>query len=418
MESSFPRFKEGDVIIVIYEDIYQLHSPILKARSRDFKALLTPLGQQGIGNFGYLHLELVESASHGYGILEIQDPNEDYDESKNHKIQKPFIMWPENIRHLWANIFRIFYALSPSLDFEESKNILGHCWDLVNIADCIRATRAVFPAIESALQALGQRFYSLVAEDPINWIKLGTYMRSAPIFKEAAIHVIGNWNALEDDLDYLPSAVHELCESKQGDLLKMKKVAEIRILNHCPGTMMHRGTASEDKPISYLRDISMWMAMSFYCEWFYEAIRDDRISSAPDGGAAFYRAIHDGGNAYLNTEEQINSNAFPIGSKKSTTLDERLEFVKDGVSAFVADLLVNESHYDPEEMGELPYLTCCKVDYEELPWITWPDGDWHVDSEDERFLSDYELVTESEHDVTPDIKDENRDDGVVVDGDN
>jgi hypothetical protein len=316
----------------------------------------------------------------------------------NPGLQKPIIMWPQETRRIWANIFRIFYGLHPSLNPGDPKNVLGYCWDLVNLADCIRATRAVFPAIESALQTLGQRFYALIAEDPVNWIKLGTYMRSALIFKEAAVHIIGNWNTLDDDLDYLPSAVHELCESKQGELLRMKEAAELRILNHCPGTILHRGTASKDKPTSYVRDISMWMAVSFYNQWFCEAISDDRISSALDGGAAFYRAIRDGGEAYLDTEEQTNTSAFPLSPKKAATLDHRLGLVKNEVSKYVADLLVNESRYDPGEMGELRYLTCCKVEDDELPWITWPDGDWHIDSDEELFLSDYERVTENDHD--------------------
>ena len=71
MESAFPQFGDGDVNITIYEDMYRLHSTVLKARSRELRNLLLSLGSYGIGHFGCVQLELVESASHGYGVLEV-----------------------------------------------------------------------------------------------------------------------------------------------------------------------------------------------------------------------------------------------------------------------------------------------------------------------------------------------------------
>ncbi|KAE8364574.1 hypothetical protein BDV27DRAFT_157718 [Aspergillus caelatus] len=399
MESAFPQFGDGDVNITIYEDIYQLHSTVLKARSRELRDLLSSLGSYGIGHFGCVQLELVESASHGYGVLEFLDPNDKYRYGPMYmQLQKPIIMWPPEIRLLWANMFKILYGLCPLLDHGGLQNVLCRCWDVVNLADCLRATRTVFPAIVDALRELGPHFYALTAEDPINWIKLGTYMRSALIFKEAAIHVIGNWNALQGDLDYLPSVVHELCESKQAELVEFKQLLEARMLTYCPYTIVPATSCAEDMTTPCVKDFGMWTAMTYYSQWFCMAVAENRTYYARDGGAAFYRAIYTGGDAYLDTEEQATTNAFPMSAYRAKMLDRTLNILKGEMSKFVSVLLVNESHYDPDLMGELPYLTCCKVDDEELPWVTWPDGDWHVDSDEELFLSDYEAVTDSDGD--------------------
>ncbi|KAE8419332.1 hypothetical protein BDV36DRAFT_294377 [Aspergillus pseudocaelatus] len=399
MESAFPQFGDGDVNITIYEDIYQLHSTVLKARSRELRDLLSSLGSYGIGHFGCVQLELVESASHGYGVLEFLDPNDKSRYGPMYmQLQKPIIMWPPEIRLLWANMFKILYGLCPLLDHGGLQNVLCRCWDVVNLADCLRATRTVFPAIVDALRELGPHFYALTAEDPINWIKLGTYMRSALIFKEAAIHVIGNWNALQGDLDYLPSVVHELCESKQAELVEFKQLLEARMLTYCPYTIVPATSCAEDMTTPCVKDFGMWTAMTYYSQWFCMAVAENRTYYARDGGAAFYRAIYTGGDAYLDTEEQATTNAFPMSAYRAKMLDRTLNILKGEMSKFVSVLLVNESHYDPDLMGELPYLTCCKVDDEELPWVTWPDGDWHVDSDEELFLSDYEAVTDSDGD--------------------
>ncbi|KAK6831767.1 hypothetical protein RU639_002726 [Aspergillus parasiticus] len=403
MGSTFPQFSDGDVNIIIYEDVYRLHSTVLKARSRELRDLLSSLGSYGIGHFGCVQLELVESASHGYGVLEILDPNDQYRYGPMYmRLQKP-IMWPPDIRLLWTNMFKILYGLCPLLDQGGLQNVLSRCWELVNLADCLRATRAVFPAIVDALQGLGPHFYALIAEDPINWIKLGTYMRSALIFKEAAIHIIGNWNALEDDLDYLPSVVHELCESKQAELVEFKQLLEARMLTYCPYTTLRGASCTEDINTPCVKDFGLWTAMTYYSQWFCMAVAEDRTYCARDGGAAFYRAIHAGGDAYLDTEEQANTNAFRMSVYRAKMLDKTLNILKSGMSKFVSVLLVNESHYDPDLMAELPYLTCCKVDDEELPWVTWPDGDWHVHSDEELFLSDYEVVTDSDGDDEAEI---------------
>ncbi|KAE8377211.1 hypothetical protein BDV26DRAFT_218383 [Aspergillus bertholletiae] len=399
MESTFPQFRDGDLNIIIYKDVYRLHSTVLKAYSRELRDLLSSLGSYGIGHFGSVQLELVESAVHGYGVLEVLDPNDQYRYGSMYKqLQKPIIMWPPEIRLLWANIFKILYGLCPLLDQGGLQNVLSHCWELVNLADCLGATRMVFPAIVDALQELGPHFYALIADDPINWIKLGLYVRSALIFKEAAIHVIGNWNALQEekDLDYLPSVVHELCESKQAELVGLKQVLEARIINSCPYVTPRGASSVDDLIIPCVKDFGIWAAMTYYSQWFCTAVAEDRTYHARDGGAAFYRAIYAGGDAYLDTEEQANTNARRMSAYRAHMFDRTLSILKGEISKLVSVLLINESHYDPELLGELPYLTCCKVDDEELPWVTWPDGDWHVDSDDEFFLSDYEIVTDSD----------------------
>ncbi|KAE8146459.1 hypothetical protein BDV25DRAFT_143664 [Aspergillus avenaceus] len=387
MVSGFPFFEDGDVSIRIHQDVYQLHSSVLKAQSRHIRDLLESLGPHGIGHFGYLQLELVETKSHGYGVLEIRDTDDSYDQGLIYYGQKrPIVSWSADTRRHWSNIFKIFYKLSPQLHDGDIKNVLGHCWDLVSLADSIRSTRVVFPAIESALHELGQKFYALVIEDATNWIKLGTYMRSAFIFKEAAIHVIGNWNALGNVLDYLPTAVHELCETKQANLLRLKFDMENRILSYFPGERVHCGSVGPGHR-HYAKNVILWQAITSYMHWIKVQMAKNRCRFSPDGGAWFYRAINAGNITYSDTEEKAASSAIQRDPDKIYMLNSYLVMVQESVKGFVADLLVNESRYDPAVMGQLPYLTCCKVEDDELPWMVWPDGDWYIDSEEEDLRS-------------------------------
>ncbi|PTU25293.1 hypothetical protein P175DRAFT_0498411 [Aspergillus ochraceoroseus IBT 24754] len=55
------------------------------------------------------------------------------------------------------------------------------------------------------------QIYPLIAENPIAWATLATRIRSAPIFQEAAVHVIGKWSLLEEtERASLPQKAREL----------------------------------------------------------------------------------------------------------------------------------------------------------------------------------------------------------------
>ncbi|KAL2868527.1 uncharacterized protein BJX67DRAFT_44392 [Aspergillus lucknowensis] len=140
-----------------------------------------------------------------------------------------------------------------------------------------------------------------------------------------------------------------------------KRKLSVQIVNHLPRA--RSGSTN---------NAFMWMALAFYQQWLCQSFVENRNYPAPDGGTAFYRAVAAGGDAYLNKIDQGIAlfHSTESGSQNKNRLKELerdLNKLKKGIKDFVSDLLVNHAKYDPSILGELPYLTCCKVDEEEMP---------------------------------------------------
>ncbi|KAL4920871.1 hypothetical protein BDW62DRAFT_175457 [Aspergillus aurantiobrunneus] len=278
-----------------------------------------------------------------------------------------FPVWPQKIRHVWSNIFKVFCNLPPILDADGYGSILENCQMLAEMAEELQSTEVVSRAIQIALLGFDQQLYRLISQDPVSWIKLSVRIQSALIFRESTIHLVGKWGLLDEtDRESLPKKIRTLCTQKLHNLDAIKKAVELRIVNHLP-------RPRSDTRYRETNNVFGWMALTFYQQWLCQSFAENRNHNAPDGGAAFYRAIAAGGDAYLNKLDQDIAR-FPASSetnKESTKglkeLEKDLNELKKGIMGFVSELLVNQAMYDPLVMGELPYLTCCKVSEEEMP---------------------------------------------------
>ncbi|KAL2849219.1 hypothetical protein BJY01DRAFT_146823 [Aspergillus pseudoustus] len=372
---SFPSFADGDVRITVLPDIYKLHSSLLRDRSGVLKKILDksqPLSltleqqRQCSASVGYARLNLVGSSIHKYGMLEIQG----YDDSHctmEEIVPSSFPAWPHSIRHVWANMLKIFHGIPPTLDEGGSDLILENCQALVELGEDIQASDAVSRALNTALYSPDQQINRLIAQDPVSWVKLAVYIQSGPIFQESMIHLVGKWGLLEEkDRDSLPIGIRSICNRKLEHLNEIKKAAELKIVNHVPRPRSSTNHYRETN------NVYVWMALAYYQQWLCQSFAEGRNYRASDGGAAFYHAIALGGDVYLNKLVQDISH-FPTAqtgeeSKKGLTeLESDLHELKKSINGFVSDLLVNHAKYDPDIFGELPYLTCCQVGEEEMP---------------------------------------------------
>jgi hypothetical protein len=276
-------------------------------------------------------------------------------------------VWSERIRHVWANMVRIFRNLPPVLDEGGSNFILGNSQALVELGEDILASDVVSCALNTAFHNLDQQIYRLIALNPVSWVKLAVHIQSGPIFQESMIHLLGKWGQLEEkERDSLPADIHNICRRKIEDLNSIKKTIELQIVNHVPRPR---------SPTSGYRDtdnVAVWMPLTYYHQWLSQAFAEGRNYRAQDGGAAFYRAIAGGSDTNLNMlEQEVSHFAFTeIGDEGRQGLREperNLTELKRDIKGFVSDLLVNHAKYDPEILGELPYLTCYHVGEEEMP---------------------------------------------------
>ncbi|RDW72459.1 uncharacterized protein DSM5745_07631 [Aspergillus mulundensis] len=368
---SFPKFADGNVKIAVLPDIYQLQSSVLEERSPILRLLLKRNRQETQYNTSRtcVSMNLVGSSAHKYGMLEVQD----YDDSRcaiDETTMCSFPIWPEKTRVVWSNLFKIFYDIPALLDNNGLDSILENCQALVDLAEELQSSDVVCPAISTTLLGFDQQLYRLIAQDPISWVKLAVRMQSAPIFQESMVHLIGKWGLLEErDRETLPKSIRTLCTQKLHDLNGIKKIVELRITKRLPRLRSDNPHYQETRT----SNVFGWMALSFCQQWLCESFAEGRNRHAPDGGAAFYRAVAAGGDASLTRVNQDISQ-FPssprasVGSTKGLKeLEKALNELKEGMTGVVSDLLVNQAKYDPEILGELPHLTCCRVSEEEMP---------------------------------------------------
>jgi len=269
-------------------------------------------------------------------------------------------------------MFRLIYNMDPLIQSWDSESIVLEAEDLVQIAEDIGASWEVMKALETALLHIDRlTLYSIVWQ-PASWVNLGIRMRSAVIYQEAVIHLVGKWKALNATIiDSLEPYTRCLCQKKYQELVLRKKTVECHILSHYPRSL-HCEADGNLSCASYANDIHTWMAISFFRQWFSHSIVLCRNYVAADGGAAFYRRIG-GVDTYLTSQEMPYFNLrFPMSTKGRAVFEAKVRELKEEIRPFVDDLLVNNSRYT---FDELPHLTCCWVDEEDLPWVDAEDAD-------------------------------------------
>lgn len=288
------------------------------------------------------------------------------------------IVWPEELRKRWESVFRIFYHMDPRLDNRGPESLTQEAEEIVQVAVDLRATPSTFKQIETELLNFNQMAFHSIVTNPVPWSNIGKRIHSSTVYQEAVIHLVGRWNSImtEPYIETLAPVTQQLCEKKHQELVLRKKTIECHMLSYYPESM-HRGGSSRSSSssaddvgdiscASYANDIYTWMALAFFRQWFSHALLDCRNYVSADGGAFLYRVIGAGADSYLDVREQAFFNlSFPMSVKGREVFEEKLREVKVDMQGFVEELLVNRSRYC---FAEVPYLTCCQVDREDLPW--------------------------------------------------
>jgi hypothetical protein len=266
---------------------------------------------------------------------------------------------------------------------------------LVDVAETIQAVDSVREVVDLALLRQGSVLWNSVASNPTAWAELGRRVHSPTIFKEGIIHIVGKWNEMtEGTKSELHHDIRALCERKHRELEIAKEAIELRILGHYPAFLC-RNAANRPGRATYSNDIYMWMAICFYRQWFAQAISDGRNRVSRDGGYEFYHQVGQGGQAYLSHETFQNFHKyFPMSSKACNVLEANMGTLKEDVKPFVKDILQNNVNVDHVSYPPLRWLTCVRVDKENLPW--------HVE-EHENPVDPFSLMRQATEDDDDDV---------------
>ncbi|KAI9045342.1 uncharacterized protein KD926_008768 [Aspergillus affinis] len=357
----FPVFNDGDVMVRIGQKAYQLHSDVLRRHSRLFRHAL-----QDAPRFeGFVHFYLTPSELSDVGILEVQKTWD----SSFPMIERLFDE-PAKVREYWDNILRVLYKIKPNL-YLLNRDPATVAFELVDLGATIGSKTIVDHGVDLALRDFGQQLFLMISEDPVGWLFFGNRIRSGLIYHEALVHLVGKWHQLPSEdqarAALLPEYTENIVIASSRALERTKENVEASLLTYTPSWI------SLEADIPYLVENCMLQAVGIFRQWFCHQVAD--ANSLDNWGARtrLYRTIAAGGNAYLEDDKLEYLHGSPIywGLAEEHEIDDNLNLIKDGVKLIVAPLLVNESRYDPQQLGRLPYLTCIRIEVEDIPWNEW-----------------------------------------------
>lgn len=268
----------------------------------------------------------------------------------------------------YDNLFRAFYNEKPDLDDTNIATVLNGCVGLIDVAENIGSIGIVSESVDIALLRQGQVLFRSIAANAIAWSDLSFRVRSPSIFKEALIHLVGQWSRLsQEDRDAINPEVFKICQRKHEELNLMKQAVEIRILGHYPAVVQRQASSNPGR-MSYSNDIYMWMVIALFRHWFSQSICEQRNFLCKDGGATLYRQIGEGGYTYLDRKTLEGFHTyFPMSGKGVSVLENHLSVYKQELKPFVSELLTHHSQLDIIK-EPVPYLTCCVVKKSDYPW--------------------------------------------------
>ncbi|KAK3068167.1 hypothetical protein LTR53_014477 [Teratosphaeriaceae sp. CCFEE 6253] len=127
----------------------------------------------------------------------------------------------------YDNLFRIMYQHPPLLSALNIATAYTECKALLHLADLYDALEIVGSWVDHHLLRFGARLFKQIARYPPSYLKLGFLARSATIFTEAVIHVVGQWPLSAPQLrGQVDGGVMDLIEDKVDELLERQERCE------------------------------------------------------------------------------------------------------------------------------------------------------------------------------------------------
>ena len=275
------------------------------------------------------------------------------------------------------------------------------------------------PRVDHHLLGFGSRLFKQIAKYPPSYLKLGYLARSRIIFTEALIHVVGQWPAALPHLrngvySPLPNSVLDLIEDKVEDLEDLKARVESKLFRL---TL----TTSRGERVNPSNAYLEWLAISLFRQWLVDSTTSPppsilknsprspnhnhrsqnpaaaasstllTTSGTPGSSmsmsspAGVYRLIGSySTQAYLPHEElkrflklhPTSSSDCLYSRDVMKRFERKMCEIKRLAREIVKPLMRNFLELDLKggeldgsiAIGAPPYLTCTRVEEEELPW--------------------------------------------------
>ncbi|PSN60077.1 hypothetical protein BS50DRAFT_656304 [Corynespora cassiicola Philippines] len=271
----------------------------------------------------------------------------------------------------YKTILYAFYTSTVEISSKTMEGALDDSVGLIYIAEYLGCVPMVAKPVEVALVRHGQALYRAIAKMPVAWLNMASRIKSELIFKEAMVHLAGNWRVLKTSSSKLEPQTRELVLKHHRELGRRSRKLELMLMSNYPGGIC---APVEHRPIKceeYAREILVWIALGWFRHWFGQQIINEKGYHGLDGGYGLYKQIHAAGDAYMDRSiiNQFNEK-FPMTKKAINVLENHLLEIKEAFKGIVSQtgIMENELHLDTGQY-EVRYLTCARFDHAELPWL-------------------------------------------------
>lgn len=253
---------------------------------------------------------------------------------------------------------------------------LNECVGMLNVADYLGCVDVISKPVEVALTKHGQSLFRSVQRQPAVWATTSLMLKSETIFKEAVIHLAGDWKKWRSNpttMEMLREklVVKQLAEKLHRRLLAKGRALELGVMGVYPGDM---AAPSRDLPIKredYSKDILVWMALTFFRHWLGQRVVSQKGYHAEDSGYELYRQLGTAGEAYMDKTVMNQFHAkFPMTRKAMNVLENHLLEIKECIKEMVEKhgLLASMCQLDVKKYP-VPYLTCTELVRDDYPWL-------------------------------------------------
>jgi hypothetical protein len=270
-------------------------------------------------------------------------------------------------------LFRTYYGKTPIIDNKDINVSLRQLEAVIRVAELYGSVPVVGPHLGNCLLQFGQHVHEAILKDPPRWLQLSLYLKNGPIFKEAAVHIIGNlgfWPWCTVQLKDFPDDLIAILRNKFDDLKRLIADVERTLF------MISIDVEGEEALLAPTdkKRIITWHVVQLWKQWFTCSVSQDEAPK-PTGRAdgTKYRTIAKGGDAYLPLETVMSHiKAFRepthLTEVDKQDIEEDLMLLKSFAQKQVQVLCVNNSMLSVENTG-IEHLTCASIDDVDISWV-------------------------------------------------
>ncbi|TGO28759.1 hypothetical protein BPAE_0023g00240 [Botrytis paeoniae] len=284
----------------------------------------------------------------------------------------------QTVLDAYRSLFLCYFGCAPTISTTNVATAASQSLLLIKIANLYNSAKVVRPYIVASLLSLGRGLYASIRRNPHQFLVLANKLQCAPIFKEALIHIVGqypSWPWLTKENRMGPD-LGSVIQKKFDDLQDMRFKVNNALFQSCLVKENVRVSINNLDKSTF----DMWIIVQIWHDGFSQQLRQCKMVRRHENRGVektMYRLIAQGGDAYLNIDDVMTMiEPFRAGSEtrewghwEKDQVELQLNILKKYASENVEGLLVNELMGDAGgNAGEIEYLTCTKVHEHELPW--------------------------------------------------